>query len=330
MSSRQETAAFGADDVVTIGEPIVALIGLDDAPLAEVRSLSIHETGSELNVAVGLRRLGNRVAYVGVVGRDALGERLLRRMRGEGIDVSCVRVDERGTALLLRDLHGGMTSQVVYRRHASAGASLSEADVAQAAERIASARWLHVTGITPALGATAGAALTRAVAIANEADVPVSIDINFRANLWTWDVARTALEPLIARSKVVFASRHEALALSGADDLADAVMTLVGHGIDDVVITDGSAGVTGWFASSSHDPIALPAHTVTAPVDVVGAGDAFVAGYLDRQLAGAPPLERLRAGNAAGAAVVRCRGDFEGFPTGLLALGGAAGEEPDR
>ncbi len=317
-------------DVVTIGEPIIALIGLDDAPLTEVRSLSMHETGSELNVAVGLSRLGVRVAYIGVVGRDALGERLLRRMRGEGIDVSGVRTDARRTALLLRDLHGGTTSQVVYHRHASAGATLGEADVARAAERIAAARWLHVTGITPALGATPAAAVARAVAIADEADVPVSIDINFRANLWTWDEARAALEPSIASSRVVFASRHEALALSGTRDLASAVATLIDRGVEDVVITDGSAGVTGWFASSSHEPIALPAQPVAVPVDVVGAGDAFVAGYLDRQLAGAPPLERLRAGTEAGAAVVRVRGDLEGFPIGGLLPGGAAGEEPDR
>ncbi len=317
-------------DVVTIGEPIVALIGLDDAPLTEVRSLSMHETGSELNVAVGLSRLGNRVAYVGVVGRDALGERLLRRMRGEGIDVNGVRIDARGTALLLRDLHGGMTSQVVYRRHGSAGASLSEADVAQVADRIVAARWLHVTGITPALGAAPAAALERAVAIANEAGVPVSIDINFRATLLTWDEARAALEPLIAGSRVVFASRHEVLALSGSDDLAAAVSALVDRGVEDVVITDGSAGVTGWFASTAHVPIMLPAQSVAVPVDVVGAGDAFVAGYLDRQLRGRPPLERLRGGIAAGAAVVSVRGDFEGFPTGPLMLGGTTGEEPDR
>lgn len=330
MSTGREIEHGGADDVVTIGEPIVSLIGLDDAPLSEVRSLSMHETGSELNVAVGLRRLGNRVAYIGVVGRDALGERLLRRMRGEGIDVSHVRRDARGTALLMRDLHGGMTSQVLYRRQASAGATLSEADVAQAAERIASARLLHVTGITPALGTTARAALARAVTIANEAAVPISIDINFRANLWTWAEARAALEPLIVGSQVVFASRHEALALTGAKELKDAVMTLIHHGVDDVIITDGSAGVTGWFASDSHEPITLPAHKVSAPVDVVGAGDAFVAGYLDRQLAGSPPLERLRAGNAAGAAVVRIRGDLEGFPIGPLALSDSDDEEPDR
>lgn len=330
MSPGRAAADDLSHDVVTIGEPIVSLIGLDDAPLMEIHRLSMHETGSELNVAVGLSRLGNRVAYIGVVGRDALGDRLLRRMRSEGIDINGVRVDARGTALLLRDLHGGFTSQVVYRRQGSAGASLSEADVAKVAGRIASARWLHVTGITPALGAAPAAALERAVTIANEAAVPVSIDINFRAMLWTWDEARTALEPLIARSRVVFASRHEALALSDSDDLEAAVTALLGRGVEDVVITDGSAGVTGWFASTTHVPITLPAQTVAIPVDVVGAGDAFVAGYLDRQLVGAPPLERLRAGIAAGAAVVRVRGDIEGFPTGPLVLGGTAGEEPDR
>ncbi len=325
--SRKAKQSF---DVVTIGEPIIALVGLDDAPLTEVRSLSMHETGSELNVAVGLSRLGVDVAYIGVVGRDALGERLLRRMRGEGIDVGGVRIDARRTALLLRDLHGGTTSQILYHRHASAGATLSEVDVVEAEGRIASARWLHVTGITPALGAVPSAAVLRAVAIAEASAVPVSIDINFRSNLWTWDEARASLESLLAGSRVVFASRHEALALSGSPDLDSAVTALIAQGVEDVVVTDGSAGVTGWFASCSHDPIAIPAQPVASPVDVVGAGDAFVAGYLERQLAGAPPLERLNAGVAAGAAVVGSRGDFEGFPTGPLKLGHPAGEEPDR
>ena len=93
-----------APEVIAIGEPLVALLAVGSAPLADVESFSRHVAGAEANVAVGLARLGRRALYVGRVGDDGFGRTIARRLRGEGVDASGIVVDpERRTGLLVRE-----------------------------------------------------------------------------------------------------------------------------------------------------------------------------------------------------------------------------------
>jgi len=80
-------------DVVTLGEAMVGLVASDVGPLAEARRFEPHVAGAEANVAVGLARLGHRAAFIGRVGSDGFGTAIVRRLRGEGVDVANLRVD---------------------------------------------------------------------------------------------------------------------------------------------------------------------------------------------------------------------------------------------
>jgi 2-dehydro-3-deoxygluconokinase len=306
-----------AAEVVTLGECLVALVAKDHGPLAEASAFERHVAGAEANVAVGLARLGHRVAYVGRVGRDGFGTAILRRLRGEGVLTDFLAIDETApTGLLVRERRSLGPAEVAYYRSGSAGARLSVADVEDAAEAglFARARWLHVTGITPALSRSARAATERAVALGRESMLTVSLDVNLRRKLWSDDEAASTLRDLATKADVVLASGAEAALITGADpgaaaaELAEAILAL---GPSIAVIKLGAAGAVALEAAGQTATVsALP----TSAVDTIGAGDGFSAGFIAPRLEGESLGRALEMANACGAAAVSVIGDLTGLP----------------
>lgn len=294
--------------VVTIGETMAAFRAGGPLRLGGPAALSV--AGAESNVAIGLARLGHRVRWVGRVGADELGELVLRTLRAEGVDVEHVAVDQAGhpTGLLVFELRLPPVTRVSYYRAGSAGAKLTADDVRSAVS--AGVRLLHLTGITPALGPAAAEAVTAAAQIAREHHAQVSLDVNYRARLWDQRSARTALRSLLPLVDLVLASDDELPILSDAPGVAG-VRSLLDSGIGEVVVKRGAAGAAAFTATAQHS---LPARPVTA-VDVVGAGDAFAAGYLSALLDGADLAARLQRAVGVAAFAVASTGDWEGLPT---------------
>ena len=169
---------------------------------------------------------------------------------------------------------------------------------------------LHLSGITPALSASARAAVHRAVDLAREAGVPVSFDLNYRAALWSPKEAGDELRTLVGRANIVFAGEEEAALVVGAGAPEHLAKQLAALGPAEVVLKLGAEGAC---AVIGGDEVASPALAVSA-IDPVGAGDAFVAGYLSALLDEESPAERLRRGNVCGAFSVSVAGDWEGLP----------------
>lgn len=313
-------------DVVVVGEPIVSLVGGTPEPIEEVATFTVHETGSELNVAVGLSRLGVTVGYIGCVGDDPFGRRLIARMRREAIRVDHVVVRSRPTALLARDLRAGGSTEVSYHRAGSAGSQLDTVQIEDCAPWLAGSRWLHVSGVTPALGASAAAATQRAVQLAGTAGVGVSLDVNLRLRLWSAATAREHLRPMVALADIVFTSVGELLVLTAAADEQAGIAMLHAWGAAQVVVTRGAHGAT---ASGVDGLDHQPSELVTWPVDTVGAGDAFVAGYLWQHLMGGGISDSLLAGARVAAVAISSRGDLEGLPR-AASLEWPADGEPTR
>ncbi|GAA2876866.1 sugar kinase [Streptosporangium fragile] len=305
-------------DVLTLGETMASLHG--SGPLRLGGDLALSIAGAEANVAIGLARLGHTARWAGVVGADELGALVLRTLRAEAVDVSSVRIDpERPTGLLIQENRIGDVARVHYYRSGSAGSMLGTADVTAALAAGGPPRILHVTGITPALGPEPRAAVEHAVRRARELGARVCLDVNHRARLWDTAEASAVLGRLLPYVDVLIASHDELpiVAPGGAAGALDA-------GVGEVVVKHGAAGAEVW-AGGEH--AALPARRV--PVrSTVGAGDAFVAGYLSGLLEGLPPAGRLERGVTLGAFAVATHGDWHGLPSreelGLLSL--AAGE----
>jgi 2-dehydro-3-deoxygluconokinase len=306
-------------ELITLGECLVALVAQQQGPLADAVTFRAFAAGSEANVAVGVARLEHPVAFVGRVGRDGFGSAILRRLRGEGVDVSAVAVEESApTALLVRERRAIGPSEVLYYRSGSAGSRLSPEDLDRALELglLAGARWLHITGITPALSASARAAVERALELARAGGLTVSLDLNLRRKLWRDDEAAPILRDLTGRADVVLGSPNEVAVVAGrsADDqpsaLAASVLEL---GPTIALLKLGADG--GMAAARGGSVIERPALPVAMVVDPVGAGDAFTAGWISAQLEGADLDEALEVAVACGAAAVAAEGDMSGLPT---------------
>jgi 2-dehydro-3-deoxygluconokinase len=167
-----------------------------------------------------------------------------------------------------------------------------------------------VTGITPLLSPTAAAAVHHAVAQAAAAGVPVSLDVNHRTALGTADRLRAVLIPLLPQVAHLFAGEEELLLLAGTTDEEEAVRRLR-KAVPELVVKRGARGAT---LHTGEEVLHQPAVPVRA-VDPVGAGDAFVAGYLAGLLDGSPAPERLRLACLTGAFAVSVPSDWSGLPT---------------
>ena len=296
--------------LLTFGETMGLVVADGVGALEFVRGFRFGIGGAESNVAIGAARLGAPVTWIGRIGPDATGELIERRLRAVGVDTVAIR-DSSFTGLMVRHCRAGTMRHVDYHRAGSAGSRLTPDDIPP--ESIRRAAILHVTGITPALSDSARASVFQAVAVAKAAGVLVSVDINYRAKLWGGDAARPVLRRLVSQADIVFGGVGEAqlvldTTIGDAEALARELASLGPH---DVVIKEGAQGCTAVIADVALAQPALP----VSVVDPVGAGDAFVAGYLAERLAAAEPRARLRTAVAMGAYAVTVPGDCESLPT---------------
>jgi 2-dehydro-3-deoxygluconokinase len=295
--------------VVTLGETMAMLRNDTPGLLALATELKLGIGGAESNVAIALQRLGTRASWIGRVGADSLGELVLRELRAEGVDIHAIVDPDAATGLMIKERRTADTARVWYYRAGSAGSRLNAADLP--AQLISSAALLHVTGITSALSASAHAAILEAVRLARAANVPISFDVNHRSTLWRGRDATAVYRELAEAASIVFAGEDEArLIAPGARDVRDLAASIVRLGPTQVVI---KLGANGCYALIDGVEYAQPAVPVRV-IDTVGAGDAFVAGYLAELVEGKDVATRLRTAVTTGAFACLTAGDWEGLP----------------
>ncbi|MEU8421020.1 sugar kinase [Micromonospora sp. NPDC048835] len=299
-------------DLVTLGETMAVVRATAMRPPQPGAAAQLSFAGAESTVAIGVRRLGHSARWIGRLGSDAFGDMILAALRAEGVGVDAVARDAgRPTGLLVRHRRTADRAVVAYYRAGGAGVAVGPQDVPADA---LPARVLHVTGITPALGEQPRAAVEAIVAAARRSRTRISFDVNYRRRLWSAVEARPVLRRLVAGSATVFAGVEEAALVLDRPGSVDAVRLACGLaelGPEEVVVKLGAEGA---LVLSGGDVARVPAVAVTA-VDVVGAGDGFVAGYLSGLLDGLPPVGRLTRGAICGAFAVSTAGDWEGLPT---------------
>jgi len=273
-----------------------------------MQELSLKIAGAESNVAIGVRRLGHVAIWRGCVGDDELGRLVLERIRGEGVDADARIIRSRPTALMLREHRTRTVTRVAYYRKGLAGSQLGVEDAE--ALPLRQGDILHLTGITPALGAGPSAAATRAVERAREVGARVSFDVNYRRALWEPEDAAGPLAALARRSDILFAGEEELALVTGHRSGTDPLRSGQKLGPHEVVLKLGAAGTRG----RSGEETAAVAPPEIESVDPVGAGDAFVAGYLSASLDHLPLEGRLTRAVILGAFAASSEGDWESLP----------------
>jgi 2-dehydro-3-deoxygluconokinase len=287
-------------EVVCLGETMGQIVPASGASVRTAKSFKMHHAGAESNVAVGLARLGHSVAWVSRLGNDAIGFRIADALEEEGVRVMLGAEETCGrTGIFVKDPANGVS----YYRSGSAASTMDRHDVLRALE--ATPRVLHLSGITAALSPTCDDAVAYALAAAKKRGIVTSFDVNYRAALWPSETsAADRLLELASASDVVFVGLDEAMTLWGTVD-ERAVRELL-PSVPRLVVKDGSRGATEFVGDQSTEVSAL----VVEVVEVVGAGDAFAAGYLSSFLQGASSVSALRAGHLMARNALGSRSDF--------------------
>lgn len=297
-------------EVVTFGETMVLMDPVEQGPLRYVNLFVKRIGGAESNFAIALARLGHSAGWVSRVGDDEFGKYVVNFIRGEGVDVSRVRVDHGAfTAVYFKQRRSGEDNSVFYYRGGSAASRMTGEEVDE--EYLRGARFLHITGITPALSPSCLQAVKKVMGTARRLGVSISFDPNIRLRLWTAAEARDVLRELVRGVDVLMPSQAEGEILFGSSDPAEIAKAALALGAGVVVVKRGAEGC---FVADRKISRAIPGFPVKV-MDTIGAGDAFDAGFIAGLLEGRSLIESAELGNAAGAFAVTTTGDVEGLPT---------------
>jgi 2-dehydro-3-deoxygluconokinase len=314
--------------VVCFGELLLRLGAPGRQLLLQSPVLDVHVGGAEANVAVSLARFGHDARMVGLVADNALGEAALGELRRHSVDTRAVQ-QAAGRMGLYFLTPGAIQrpSEVLYDRadsvFARAGGGTHDWPVL-----LAGADWLHVSGVTPALGQQAADGVLVAVKAARAAGVKVSFDGNFRPKLWeAWGGdAPTLLRALMAEADILFASHRDlqvvlglefpqatpqerfaagaAAAFKAFPHLRQMAATVrVQRSVDHHALS----GIT---ALRDGHLLTTPSYEVSPIVDRIGTGDAFAAGVLHGGLVGMDSTDALHFGVAAACLKHSLPGDF--------------------
>jgi 2-dehydro-3-deoxygluconokinase len=291
--------------------------------------------GGEANVAVGLAQFGLRSRFITVLPPgNPLGGALLGELRRFGVDVDHVIYGPgRMGVYFLETGSNQRSSKVVYDRDYSAIA-LTEPGVIDWDKALTDTQWFHITGITPAISKSAAAVSIEAVQAAKQAGAAVSVDLNFRKNLWKWGSQPTDVMPnLLKHADVCIANEEDCQKCLGIDpgidvdsgrldtdkyrSLAEKVLEKFSN-IRQVAITlreSKSASHNTWSACLHNREQFLLSrrYEITHIVDRVGGGDSFAAGLIYGLLKFNSPQDALEFATAASCLKHSIPGDFVRF-----------------
>ena len=293
-------------DVVSLGETMLRLSVPVGERLDNAQALDLEIGGAESNVCTALARLDRHCGWVSRLPDHALGSVILRSLRADRVDVEAVRrvPGERVGTYFIEYASQPRASQVIYDRANSAASRMTIDDIDW--DYLLDTRVLHLTGITAALSDSCYAMVAEAIQRARRANVTVSFDVNYRAELWNAAAAGAKLRPLIAEADLLFCKSTDAALLFGCTGEPHALMSSIKTltRAQAVLCTFGAEGARLLVDSEFHSQPAIPVQIV----DRIGSGDAFAAGVLDGWLAG-DVREGLRRGVALAAIALSQHGD---------------------
>ena len=281
-------------DVVTFGEVMVRLAPPHFQRLEQARSLDVEIGGAELNTAVGLVRLGRSAAWVSRLPDNPLGKLVANRVREAGVSDAFVRFapDGRCGLYFLEFGAAPRASSILYDRKDSSVSRVAPG-VFDWPTIFAGARWFHVTGITAALSAAAAETVAEAMRAARAANVSISVDLNYRAKLWSREEAARVMASLLPMCDVLIASEADAEHLFGitgedftevAEGLVErfGVTVVAGTRRESPLVWRNRFAAVGYSKGQTYES----AWYEVEIVDRLGAGDALAAGLIHGLLDG--------------------------------------------
>ena len=275
-------------DLVAFGEAMIRLSPPDFKRLEQTTTLDLNIGGAELNVAVGVSRLGLKSAWVSRLPDNPLGRMIANKAREIGVDVSPViwRKEDRAGLYFLEFGATPRPTSVVYDRANSSFSNIQPGEVDW--EKIfKSTKCLHLTGITPAVSKSSAAATLEALQKAKAAGCKVSLDLNYRAKLWSPEDANKTLVPMLEFVDILITTKGDTNTILGIEADNDQVLAkrLLDQYPIEMVAVSYREGDTVWQCLFSAIAVTREKTFTTRSyqidiVDQVGRGDSFAAGFL--------------------------------------------------
>jgi len=300
-------------DVITYGEAMAMFVASETGPLAGVGQFTKRVAGADLNVAIGLSRLGFQVGWMSRVGADSFGQYVRDTLTKEGIDQGCVTTDARyPTGFQLKSKNDdGSDPAVEYFRKGSAASHLSLADYVP--DYVLPARHLHLTGVAPAISESSRELAFHLAREMRAAGKTISFDPNLRPTLWpSREAMANALNELATYADWVLPGISEGEILTGHAKAEDIAQFYLERGAKGVIVKLGAQGA---YYRTADDSGIVAAQRVENVVDTVGAGDGFAVGVVSALLEGRSLPQAVARGNRIGGLAIQVIGDSEGLPT---------------
>lgn len=333
-------------NIAGFGECLLRLKSPGRERLLQSQHIEAHVGGAELNVLASLSRFGHETNYISALPDNALGDAAFDETRRHGVGTKyLVRKPGRMGLYFYEAGSNIRPAKVTYDRQGSSFANLDAGDF-DWKTILQDADWLHLTGITPSLGAGPAAAALAAAHTAIALGITVSLDVNYRAQLWSASGldAQNIMLPFLDATNVLLASARDSEICFAVDILKpDAPETEQFHqtaiellkrfpNLDTVISTfrSGDNADENTLAAELHSRIGSAnagPFEVRRVVDRIGAGDAFVAGYIHARQEAMSLEDQLRFGLAASALKHSIPGDMNrvSIEEVTLAMGGGNG-----
>ena len=297
-------------DVLTFGESMMRLTPPGFLRIEQTQSFDIWVGGTESNTAVGLARLGMKVAWLSRLPRSPLGRYISNRIAQYGVDVSQVvwADDERLGIYFHEKAQDPRASEIIYDRRDSAISRMRPQDLPEGLFATGVSQLLHVTGITLAISNTARDTVLAAQRRAKAAGWRLSFDTNYRSKLWSGAGAAAGCDQAMALADVIFCPLGDYQVMYGparADEALEALAARYSGTL--IVMTMGADG--GLARTPAGETIRQPA-ILAGEVGRIGGGDAFAAGFLYTWLRLDDVAESLKWGVAMSALKYTIPGDL--------------------
>lgn len=311
-------------DVICLGRAAVDLYGQQrGGRFEDVQSFAKYVGGSSCNVSVGLARLGRKSSMLTRVGDEQMGRFVREQLVYEGVDVSHLATDpERLTALVLLGIASRTSFPHIFYRENCADMALAASDFD--ADFVGSSRVLAITGTHLSTESTASV-VAIAIEHAQARDTRIVLDIDYRPVLWgraragdgedrttASALATTRLQAVLPQCDLVVGTEEELQAAGGTADTDSALARVRSLTSATIVVKRGAAGCTVYAVGVA--PIEVSGFPVEV-LNTLGAGDAFLSGFLAGWLDDASWQRCGELGNACGALTVSRHGCAPAFPT---------------
>ncbi|MFX3616651.1 MAG: sugar kinase [Sporolactobacillus sp.] len=304
-------------ELITAGEPLVLFIADEKGALSEVKHYSRYMAGADVNVSVGVARLGHSVTFLSEVGTDPFGKIILDFLKRENVNTHHVlTTSEWPSGFMLKGLSDNGRPETAYFRKGSATSRLTKDSIDTI--DFSGAKILHLGGILAGLSETAYRTTLALIGKARDNGLTITFDPNLRPVIWDSE------EEMIRRTNeiaylcdVVAPNVKEGRTLTGETEKEKMADFFLKKGVKQVIINlvDSGSYTKKSLSDGTYSETLVPNFNTNKVVDRVGAGDGFVAGVVSAMLENLSDRDVLLRGNAIGSIQMQNLGDNDGLPT---------------